>query len=47
MGRVLVTVGCVLAGALYRLTGSLHTGQVTWSLLLPIGSVACIALLWE
>lgn len=47
MVRIAIAVGCVVAGAGYVLTGSVQHGHVAWSMLLPIASVACIALLWE
>ena len=47
MFRVLIAVGCVVAGVAYLLTGSLQHGTVACAMLLPIASIACIALLWE
>ncbi len=47
MFRLLVAAGCVIAGVGFLVTGSLQQSHAAWSLLLPLASVACIALLWE
>jgi hypothetical protein len=47
MKRAVVTAGCVLVGIAVVLTTPVNQGQVAWALVLPIASLACIALLWE
>ncbi len=47
MVRVLVPVAAVIVGGYIFLSGSSVDTAVAWALLLPVVSVACIAMLWE